>query len=821
MATATPMLPLTTPVAVTALAPGERWNLPVPESDGRPGTSAGSNTDSGSAVAPAPHDSTVVPATASAAPDATPGGGERQAARDAAGEGEVSEEEADDLQELDEEDRQLLQAARRRDEEDAGMRERVAENVEGLMDNGVRMNPWLGAYCRTGGGSGGGSQAAVQQQPPLAQRGAAVGAAGRGRPLELSGLHLAAAAHRSWIDDELWEGAAEEGWTVDDDGSGGHHRYVSPTGHPFTSKRAALAVGGVGPDGRLDRRLGAWGRTGGGSGGGGSQAAVQQQPPLAQHRAAAVGPLELSGLQHDAPADGVALWQLHALHDAISDGKLPRLLRPGAGASDHAAGIRSGFLNWYPGLRLMGCYPHVSWHFTHSKLAVKRAHPSFGFIKEVLVELHTCHTVCNVLQSKYACVYLPFPSMFTSVFLTYLPRVYLSNTSIFTSCLPTCRSRYTASLPVHTSLAQTGMWDVLVDVLRGVWGNKDEAINGLWNSIMVAPNNQWHLGVTQVPGATPSQQTQESWHHSGIMLRVADSLNASTETVLEKSLNNVMALDGVCNPPTENSDPFTCHLPRIYLSYTLLVTSQIPHRYLSFTVHLPLIYLMFTSRGLRGGGDHHHHSLSAHLVTSQVLLVAQSCSSPFQSRALMCGGSRVHVPSSQSRTRASTSAPRSGRPRGTPYSMCSPRVRPSTRRSAGTSSNGVQDIPFVYPMLTSWHACLLPILYLHTTSCLPLVYLLFTSCLPISFHTWRHIHLAAAWQVRGAARRQIEGEEMQSRLGTGAGHQEQHVQGRARDAGSRPTVRRQPVPPRLPCVQVLRARRHLQARAGGHAPHRG
>ena len=255
MATATPMLPLTTPVAVTALAPGERWNLPVPESDGRPGTSAGSNTDSGSAVAPAPHDSTVVPATASAAPDATPGGGERQAARDAAGEGEVSEEEADDLQELDEEDRQLLQAARRRDEEDAGMRERVAEDVEGLMDNGVRMNPWLGAYCRTGGGSGGGSQAAVQQQqPPLAQRGAAVGAAGRGRPLELSGLHLAAAAHRSWIDDELWEGAAEEGWTVDDDGSGGHHRYVSPTGHPFTSKRAALAVGGVGPDGRRQRR---------------------------------------------------------------------------------------------------------------------------------------------------------------------------------------------------------------------------------------------------------------------------------------------------------------------------------------------------------------------------------------------------------------------------------------------------------------------------------------------------------------------------------------------------------------------------------------
>jgi len=135
-----------------------------------------------------------------------------------------------------------------------------------------------------------------------------------------------------------------------------------------------------------------------------------------------------------------------------------------------------------------------------------------------------------------------------------------------------------------------------VDVLRGVWGNTDEAINVLWNSIMVAPNNQWHLGVTQVPGATPSQQTQESWHHSGIMLRVADSLNASTETVLEKSLNNVMTLDGVCHPASENPDPFTSHLPRNYLTFTshlhlinLTVTSYIPHNYLTFPAHLPPI----------------------------------------------------------------------------------------------------------------------------------------------------------------------------------------------------------------------------------------
>ena len=66
-----------------------------------------------------------------------------------------------------------------------------------------------------------------------------------------------------------------------------------------------------------------------------------------------------------------------------------------------------------------------------------------------------------------------------------------------------------------------------------------------WDSVLVAPRNNWHLGVTQVPGSTPSQQAQESWHNAGVMQRVKRELNASTEHVLNQTLPRLIALDGV------------------------------------------------------------------------------------------------------------------------------------------------------------------------------------------------------------------------------------------------------------------------------------
>lgn len=162
--------------------------------------------------------------------------------------------------------------------------------------------------------------------------------------------------------------------------------------------------------------------------------------------------------------------------------RLPPLLRPGAGCADHAPGIRSAFESRFPGIPLTGCWPHVAWHFSHGKLLDKK-HKRFETIQLQLAELHTCHTV--------------------------------------------------------------GMWDVLVAVVGQEWGRRDTKLNALWDSVLVAPRNNWHLGVTQVPGSTPSQQAQESWHNAGVMQRVKRELNASTEHVLNQTLPRLIALDGV------------------------------------------------------------------------------------------------------------------------------------------------------------------------------------------------------------------------------------------------------------------------------------
>ena len=164
---------------------------------------------------------------------------------------------------------------------------------------------------------------------------------------------------------------------------------------------------------------------------------------------------------------------------------LPPLLVPGVGCADHAPGVRSAFVSYFPDVKLMGCWPHVCWHYSHGKL-LKKDHRLFDTIKAQLPELHECHTV--------------------------------------------------------------GMFDVLVDCIGKLWTctPRDKQLDTLWNQILVEPNNQWHLGVTQVPGATPSQQPQESWHNGGVMQRIKSELKASTAYVLERSLASVMTLDGAC-----------------------------------------------------------------------------------------------------------------------------------------------------------------------------------------------------------------------------------------------------------------------------------
>ena len=139
-----------------------------------------------------------------------------------------------------------------------------------------------------------------------------------------------------------------------------------------------------------------------------------------------------------------ALVPLETHQQAIEDGG-PRIMEPGVVCSDHARGIISASLAFYLNTPVMGCFAHVTWHFSHGKLLPKD-HPKFDEIQLMLPELHTCHT--------------------------------------------------------------DGMWDVLVFCIGRMWGDSDTRLNTLFGSILATPNNRWFIGAADCPAADPSQQSQ-------------------------------------------------------------------------------------------------------------------------------------------------------------------------------------------------------------------------------------------------------------------------------------------------------------------------
>ena len=85
------------------------------------------------------------------------GGDVRESEARDEGEGEAVCEACEDEEEEDDYLQGMLRARRRRDEEYLEMRDRVADDVDALMDNGVRIDPRLRAWSRRqAGGSGGG-----------------------------------------------------------------------------------------------------------------------------------------------------------------------------------------------------------------------------------------------------------------------------------------------------------------------------------------------------------------------------------------------------------------------------------------------------------------------------------------------------------------------------------------------------------------------------------------------------------------------------------------------------------------------------------------
>ena len=102
-------------------------------------------------------------------------------------------------------------------------------------------------------------------------------------------------------------------------------------------------------------------------------------------------------------------------------------------------------------------------------------------------------------------------------------------------------------------------WDVGSDggSARQGLGQPGPRAHTIWSEKLCWPCDNWFIGFTNVPGATPSQQAQESWHNWGVMQRLSGELHASTTYLLEVSLAKVMTLDGeityACNPNTCNA----------------------------------------------------------------------------------------------------------------------------------------------------------------------------------------------------------------------------------------------------------------------------
>ena len=170
---------------------------------------------------------------------------------------------------------------------------------------------------------------------------------------------------------------------------------------------------------------------------------------------------------------------------------------PRVGVADHGPGLSGGWKK-FSSNKLLGCYPHITWHLTHGKLLPK-VHPLFDEACEVVRVMHMCET--------------------------------------------------------------EGMWNVLLTGLARKWGNDDEEINKLWNSIFVAPYANWYLGYdTNTPLTYPSQQTQENWHNSGVMLALGRELGASTERLLEVNFPKIMKLDAA-----NKADKLTFSIEREWL----------------------------------------------------------------------------------------------------------------------------------------------------------------------------------------------------------------------------------------------------------------
>ena len=162
-------------------------------------------------------------------------------------------------------------------------------------------------------------------------------------------------------------------------------------------------------------------------------------------------------------------------------------LQPGALMSDHSTGCRAGMLTTWPDAPHGQCWPHIIRKLGEGQFCSKK-HPHFEDIPDHFRAIHFSQTA--------------------------------------------------------------EMRDFFVNEIGKVWDSWGPKLNlsSFWDEYVVAPWDNWSIGLFDCMLCTPSQQAHESWHKQILQSRIPGMFKGSTEHVMQVALPRLVSMDAALIP---------------------------------------------------------------------------------------------------------------------------------------------------------------------------------------------------------------------------------------------------------------------------------
>ena len=167
-------------------------------------------------------------------------------------------------------------------------------------------------------------------------------------------------------------------------------------------------------------------------------------------------------------------------------------LNPGACMSDHSDTYRSAFKKSWPNADFAQCWPHISRKWSEGEWVSK----TWVHFNDVAQHLHLIH------------------------------------------------------MGGHTA----DMKEILITECGKFWDSWGKQMNTFWNGYCMNGWDCWSICATDTPLATPSQQTQESWHKQLLISRIPAMFRGSTAHVFEVAMPQLVQMDGLLMPSVLNFD---------------------------------------------------------------------------------------------------------------------------------------------------------------------------------------------------------------------------------------------------------------------------